>query len=65
MRRNKECDCNRGIANYKSVKFEINDSSLELKCIVCNGLIGWWDGPTKKITPLKRKWSEDECLTMR
>jgi hypothetical protein len=65
MRRNKECDCNRGITNYGSVKFEINESSLDLKCIICDRLIGWWDNPTKKIMPLKRKWSEEECLTMR
>jgi hypothetical protein len=28
-------------------------------------LVGWWDGPTKKIVPLKRKWSQDECWAMR
>jgi DNA repair protein RadA len=28
---------NRGITNYESVKFEINESSLELKCIICDG----------------------------
>ena len=65
MRRNKECDCRRGITNYKSVEFVINDSKLELRCIICDGLIGWWNGPTKKIVPLKRQWSEDECLAMR
>jgi hypothetical protein len=65
MRRTKECDCNRVITNYKSVKFEINESNIVLKCIICNGLVGWWDGPTKKIVPLKRKWSQDECLAMR
>ena len=65
MRRNKESVCNRGITNSESVKFEINESSLELKCIICDGLIGWWDGPAKKLVPLKRKWSEDECLAMR
>jgi hypothetical protein len=65
MRRNKECGCNRSNTNYESVKFEINESSLGLKCIICNGLIGWWDGPTKKIVPLKRIWSEEESLAMR
>jgi hypothetical protein len=63
MRRNKECDCNRSNTNYGSVKFEINGSSLELKCIICDGLVGWWDGPT--IMPLKRTWSEEESLAMR
>lgn len=65
MRRSKECDCNRGITNFDSVKFEINDTSLELKCTICDGLIGWWDRPAKKIVPLKRKWSEEERLAMR
>ncbi len=65
MRRNKECGCNRSNTSYESVKFEINESSLELKCIIYNGLIGWWDGPTKKIMPLKRTWSEEESLAMR
>lgn len=64
MRRNKERGCNHSNTNYESVKFEINESNLEL-CIICDGLIGWWDGPIKKIVPLKRKWSEDECLAMR
>ena len=65
MRRNKECDCNRSSSNYKSVEFEINNSILEMKCTICDGLIGWWDSPRKKVKPIKRKWFEEECLTMR
>jgi hypothetical protein len=41
MRRNKERGCNHSNTNYESVKFEINEFSLELKRIICNGLIGW------------------------
>ena len=65
MRQNKECDCSSSTTGFDSVRFEMNDPNIELKCIICGGLIGWWDGPTKKIVPLKRKWSEDECLAMR
>jgi hypothetical protein len=56
MRRTKECDCNRVITNYKSVKFEINESNIVLKCIICNGLIGWLVGwANKEDSTIKEK----------
>jgi hypothetical protein len=39
----------------------MNDSRIDLKCIECNGLMGWWHRRSKMITPLKRKWSQSEC----
>jgi hypothetical protein len=54
MQRNKECGCNRSNTNYESVKFEINESSLELKCIICDidWLVGW---ANKKDNAIKNK----------
>ena len=65
MRRTIECDCNRGVTNFRSVKFGSNGSIIELECNTCNGLVGWWHSPTKKIMPLKRKWSREERMAMR
>jgi hypothetical protein len=65
MRRTIECNCNRGVTNFRSVKFGINGSIIELECNTCNGLVGWWHSPTKKIMPLKRKWSREERMAMR
>lgn len=64
-RRSIECNCNRGATYFRSVKFEINDSIIELECNICNGLVGWWHNPTKKIMPLKQKWSREERIAMR
>ena len=64
-RKTKVCECNQGNGNSKSAKFEINGSMIELKCNKCNGLIGWWNRPEKKITPYKRAWSDVERLAMR
>ena len=60
-----ECECNCIITNFKFVKFEMNGSMIELECNICHGLIGWWYRPTKKIMPLKKRWSKKECLAMR
>ena len=39
---------------------------LELSFAVVNGIVGWWNEQgTKKIMPIKRVWSEEECLAMR
>jgi hypothetical protein len=65
MRRTIECNCNRRVTNFRSVRFEIRSSIIELECNICNGLVGWWHSLTKKIMPLKRKWSEEERLAMR
>jgi hypothetical protein len=66
MRRTKECSCNHGIFDFSLVEFMVNKSRIELRCRKCNGIIGWWDEQgTKKIMPIKRVWSEEECLTMR
>jgi hypothetical protein len=63
-----DCTCNRWTVNSKMVEFvKISDSRTELRCSRCHGLIGWWDEPShvKKIIPLKRAWTEEECLAMR
>jgi hypothetical protein len=65
MRRTIECKCNRRVTNFRSARFEINGSIIELECNICNGLVGWWHSPTRKIMPLKRKWSREERLEMR
>jgi hypothetical protein len=65
MRRTIECNCNRGITNFKYVRIGLNDSMIELECNICNGLIGWWQSRAEKIMPLKRAWSREECLSMR
>jgi len=67
MRHNsKECKCSHGITSFKSVRFEINGSRIEMECNICNGIVGWWDEPvsTKKLTPFKREWTEEERLDM-
>jgi hypothetical protein len=64
----KNCNCNRWMNDSKTIEFfKISDSRTELRCSRCHGLMGWWDEPphTKKITPLKREWSIEECLSMR
>ena len=64
MVRANECNCNRGIGDFRYVKFEITGSRIEQKYI-CDDLIGWWyNSNTKKIMPSKRPRSEEECLAM-
>jgi hypothetical protein len=62
---NKECKCNRGIINFKHIRLKTDGSRIELKCTKCESLIGWWNTQTEKILPIKRKWSYEECLTLR
>ncbi|MGA9318379.1 MAG: hypothetical protein WBV84_10015 [Nitrososphaeraceae archaeon] len=49
--------------------FKTSASRIELRCSSsrCNGLVGWWDEPTrtKKIFSFMRASSEEECLAMR
>jgi hypothetical protein len=63
-RRGIECNCNRSVTNFRSVKIEINDSIIELECNICSGLVGWWHCPTRKIMPLKQKWSREESTAI-
>jgi hypothetical protein len=65
MRRNKKCDCNRGVTKFKHVKLKIIGSVVELKCTKCKNLIGWWYIQAEKIMPIKRIWSKKESLAMR
>jgi hypothetical protein len=62
------CICHTWTSNSKIIEFvKISNSRTELRCGRCHGLVGWWDEPVsnKKIMPLKREWTEEECLTMR
>ncbi len=54
-----------GLLIFKHIKFKINGSIIELKCTKCMSLIGWWQTQTEKIMPLKRSWSEAECMATR
>jgi hypothetical protein len=66
MRQTKVCSCNHQIFDFSLIEFMVNDYKIELRCRKCNGIVGWWDERgTKKITPIKRTWSKDECLAMR
>jgi hypothetical protein len=65
MRRTIQCNCNSRVSNFRSARSEINGSIIELECNICNGLVGWWYNPTKKIMPLKQKWSREQRLEMR
>jgi hypothetical protein len=58
---NKDCDCKRKIIDFDLIVFKINGSRIDLQCIICNGMIGWWHTNTEKIMPPKRKWSKEEC----
>jgi hypothetical protein len=53
------------MSDTNAVEFIIIRSRIELRCNICNGMIGWWDDPTKKIMPYRREWSLEECLAMR
>ena len=62
------CTCSRRETTHRTIDFfKISASRTELRCNMCNGLVGWWDEPTriKKIMPVKRTWTEDECMAMR
>jgi len=53
------------MTNSNAMELVINGSSMELRCRICNGIFGWWIGSTKKIRPIGRSWSEEECFAMR
>jgi hypothetical protein len=68
MRQIKECDCSPGTTKLRSVKINMIGSRIELECTKCNGIVEWWcedSVHTRKLMPLKRKWSEEECQAMR
>jgi len=68
MRQNsKECKCSHGITSFKFVRFEINDSRIEMECNICNGTVGWWDEPVskKKFIRFKQEWTEQERWELR
>jgi hypothetical protein len=62
-----ECDCNYGVINFnfRSVRFIVNNSRMELRCRKCNRMVGWWHTFTEKIMPLRQTWSEVERKAMR
>jgi hypothetical protein len=60
-----ECNCNRGIINFRSIRFTINSSRIELRCRKCNQMVGWWYIYTEKIMPLRQTWSEEERKAIR
>ena len=64
-RNNKKERCNHGVIDFRSVEFMINNSRIELRCRKCNNMVGWWHIFAEKIMPLKRPWSEEECLAMK
>jgi hypothetical protein len=63
--RYRDCNCNHKITDFDLIEFKINDSRIDLQCIECNGLMGWWHRHSEKIMPLKRKWSQLEREEMR
>jgi hypothetical protein len=60
-----ECNCNHGIINFRSIRFTINGSRMELRCRKCNQMVGWWHIFTEKVMPLRQTWSEEERKAMR
>ncbi len=60
-----ECNCNQGIINFKSIRFMINGSRIELRCRNCNRMVGGWHIFTEKIMPLRQTWSKEERKAMR
>ena len=65
MRRNKECQCNHRIVNFRYIRFKRYGYTVKLERTKCNNLIGRWYIQTEKIIPTKREWSKEERLTMR
>lgn len=66
LQRNEKCTCDSWEAS-RMVEYKISASRTEVRCGRCNGIVGWLDepSPVKKIIPVKRAWSEEECLAMR
>ena len=61
----KDCNCNHKIIDFDSIEFKMNDSTIDLQCIECNGLMGWWHRRLEKITPLIWEWSQSEREELR
>ncbi len=60
MSGSEDCVCK---SNIKRVEyFKINDSRIELRCSICNGLVNWWGEHPR---PVKRGWSKQDCEAMR
>jgi hypothetical protein len=64
-REEEKCNCNRGIIDFRSIRFWTNGSRMELRCRKCNRMVGWWHIFTEEIMPLRRTWSEEERKAMR
>ncbi len=60
-----ECGCSHGIINFRSIRFMITGSRIELRCRKCNRLVVWWHVFTEKIMPSRQAWSEEERKAMR
>ncbi|MGH9924424.1 MAG: hypothetical protein ACRD5B_03510 [Nitrososphaeraceae archaeon] len=61
----KECSCDGGMTNSNAMEFVITGLRIELRCRKCNGMIRWWDEDSKKITPFRHSWSDEECYALR
>lgn len=59
-----DCACDREITESKAIELDLSGLKIELRCSKCEGLVGWWDEPSRKIIPIRRTWSEEECLAM-
>ena len=58
-------ECNHRIINFRSIRFMINNSRIELRCRKCNLMIGWWHIFIEKVMPLRQTWSEEARKAMR
>ena len=65
MPRTKECICDWRMTKSNTAEFTIIGSRIQLRCRECNGVIKWWNEDNKKIKPLRRSWSDEECSSMR
>jgi hypothetical protein len=65
MKKNK-IECNHRITNFRPIMAGDSARAVkEIKCIECDSVIGWWHIATKKIAPIRRSWTKEECLTLR
>ncbi|MGH9983004.1 MAG: hypothetical protein ACRD8W_03510 [Nitrososphaeraceae archaeon] len=53
------------MTNSNAMEFVITGLRIELWCRKCNGMIRWWDEDSKKITPFRHSWSDEECYALR
>jgi hypothetical protein len=57
-------ECNHFIAELETTKL-MYAKEMAIKCIRCGTMIGWWQLSTGKIMPIRRSWTEQECLALR